>query len=71
MNIKEFTHSLVRERILKNWSMNYKGEEISGTYERIDDGYGYDSHEVEITDYDVDLTDEDIEKIESYVIENC
>jgi hypothetical protein len=63
---EDFSSLTTRSVIKKNWSLTYKGQEISGTYSYEIDDWGYSERSCEIDD-ESELTDDEIDEIIEYV----
>jgi len=67
----EFTHTVVSNHIVKNWSVLYKGKELKGSYTFDHDDWGYHERSYEMDEeYKNNLTDEEYEEVMDYVEEN-
>ena len=65
---EDFSENVVSSVIKKNWSLSYKGKEITGSYSYEHDAWGYYERNVDIDeDCLKDLTAEEIDEINDYV----
>jgi hypothetical protein len=67
---EDFSSMTTRSVIKKNWTVMYKGQEISGTYSYEVDDWGYFDRSCEIDDEHMEnLSGEDIDEIYDYVLD--
>jgi hypothetical protein len=65
---EDFHSTVVSSRIKKNWTVTYKGQEISGTYEYDQDDWSFYEKNCYIDDECMkDLTEDEIDEIVEYV----
>jgi hypothetical protein len=63
---EDFSSMTTRSVIKKNWTVMYKGQEISGTYSYEVDDWGYFDRSCEIDD-ESELTQDEIDEIIEYI----
>ena len=65
---EDFSETVTSTVVKKNWSLTYKGQEISGTYSYESDSWGYHDRYVEINEEHLEnLSGEEIDEIHEYV----
>ena len=66
----EFNSNIIESRIVKAWSVTYKGIEYEGTLTTYHEAWGsWEDHNYKIDDHK-DLTDEELDELEDYIIDN-
>jgi hypothetical protein len=65
---EDFSDVVTSTVIKKNWSVTYKGQEISGTYSYEADSWGFYDRNVEINEEHLEnLSGEEIDEIHDYI----
>jgi len=66
----DFNSNIIESRIVKAWSVTYKGIEYEGTLTTYHEAWGSrEDHDYKIND-PKDLTDDELEELEDYVMDN-
>ena len=65
---EDFSDVVTATVVKKNWTVTYKGQEISGTYSYESDSWGFYDRNVEINEEHLEnLSGEEIDEINDYV----
>ena len=65
---EDFSENVISSVIKKNWSLTFKGKEISGSYSYEHDSWGYYEKDVEIdNEFLDDLSEDEVDEIQEYV----